>query len=90
MKGKKKDIRVISKVRKLRVLVLGLCKRDDEHKKGTILKAKKTGATSKLLLNSGSKEFPLVSHFIFYDLSVIEANVFCENGPEPNQFVRKV
>jgi hypothetical protein len=55
-----------------------------------ILKAKKTGANSKLLLNSGSKEFHPISHVFFNDLSVIEASVFCEDGPEPNQFVRNV
>jgi hypothetical protein len=55
-----------------------------------ILKAKKTGANSKLLLNSGSKEFHPISHVFFNDLSVIEASVFCEDSPEPNQFVRKV
>jgi hypothetical protein len=43
-----------------------------------------------LLLNSRSKEFPLISYGFFYDANVIETNVFCKEGLDPNQFVRKV
>jgi hypothetical protein len=60
---------------------------DNEH----FLKAKKTRANLKLLFNSGSEEFPLVSCVFFYSASVMtEASVFGEEGLEPNQIVRKV
>jgi len=56
-------------------------KRHDTH----FLKAKKTGANSKLFFNSGSKEFLPIIHLNFYNVSVTtNTNVFCKEGLEPN------
>ncbi len=57
-----RDNTIICRVKKHKVSVLVLGKRDNEHKK---CMAKKTRANSKLFLNSRSKEFPLVSHVFF-------------------------
>jgi len=62
-------------------------KRHDGH----IVKVKKARTNSKIFFNSRSKEFLLISFFFFfYNVSVIEASVFCKKTLEPNQFVRKV
>lgn len=84
--------KVIHKVRKHMVLILGLGKKMMNTKRhdGHFLKVKKIGANSKLFLNLRSKEFPFVSCVFFNNASVIEVCVFCKEGLKSNQFLKTV
>jgi hypothetical protein len=84
--------RTIYKVKKHKVPVLSLGKRDDKQKKAqrAFLEGKKDKNKLKLFFNSRSKEFPPISRGFLYNANVIEMSVFRKESPKANQFVKKV